>query len=82
MKICKSKMEMQMVETVEAIECDVCKRRWKTEGDDIMEVQEFHHINFVGGYDSVFGDSMCVRLDICQHCLKDLLGKYLRIETE
>ena len=67
---------------VEEIECDVCRRKWKTEGDDVMEVQEFTHINFVGGYDSIFGDGICVRLDICQHCLKDKLGEYLRLETE
>ena len=34
----------------EEIECDICKKRWKTEGDDVMEVQEFTHINFVASY--------------------------------
>lgn len=50
-------------------QCDVCKTEYK----DCFEVQEFHHIRFTGGYDSVFGDGETVVCDICQHCLKRLL---------
>lgn len=57
--------------------CDVCK----TEYSDIMEVQEFHHINFTGGYGSVFGDGNKVSCSICQHCLYKLIKEFIKIET-
>lgn len=71
-------------ETVErdvpiSVTCDVCKNVYGYEGDGIMEVQEFTHLNFQGGYCSVFGDMNLVKLDICQHCLKEKLGDYLEI---
>jgi len=31
-----------------------------------------------GGYHSVFGDGMEIEIDLCQQCLKDLLGKWVR----
>ena len=69
-----------------AFECDVCKKRFdpteKNTYDGIpasIEVNEAHVISFVGGYGSVFGDGNTVECDVCQHCLKRLLGKHLRI---
>ena len=55
--------------------CDRCERHF-TEGkiDDDLEIQEFLKIDFIGGYASVFGDGARVKLDICQRCLKSLLG--------
>lgn len=66
----------------ESITCDVCKKEYNCKkgergNDDIMEVQEFNHISFQGGFNSVFGDGVGMKIDICQHCFKDLLGKYL-----
>jgi len=58
--------------------CDVCKKTYEVDNKDHwMEVQEFHHIRFTGGYDSVFGDGVTMSLDICQHCLKEKLGEYM-----
>lgn len=57
--------------------CDICGKKYNVLEDD-FEAQEFHHINFIGGYDSVFGDGNQVTCDICQHCLKEILGKYLK----
>jgi len=51
--------------------CNVCKRIY----DDWMETQEFHHINFIGGYGSIFGDEMVFKLDLCQYCLKEMIEK-------
>jgi len=58
------------------ITCDVCGNDIET----IVDSQEALYINFVGGYGSLFGDGARVRAEICQKCLKDVLGNYLRIE--
>ena len=57
--------------------CDVCKKKYLFHEDE-MEIQEFQHINFVGGYSSIFGDDVGIECDICQHCLKKLIGEYCR----
>ena len=56
--------------------CDKCGRTHDCE--DVMEVQEFHFIRFTGGYNSVFGDETMVECDICQHCLKAMIGDIAR----
>lgn len=63
------------------VQCDVCKRIYDLDAanDDIMEVNEFLNVKFVCGYNSVFGDLNRVECDICQHCLKEKLGEFLRI---
>lgn len=60
----------------ESITCNVCKSTYNCE-KDWEDVQEFHHVRFRGGYGSVFGDGVAFRADICQHCLKELLGEYI-----
>ena len=72
------KIEMEEIQVAKNITCDVCKTKYDYEKDD-MEIQEFHHINFVGGFSSVFGDMNRVRGDICQHCLNKKLGEDLII---
>jgi len=71
----------QVVEVTDNIECDVCHKIFDPKLD-IFETQEFLYIDFRGGYGSVFGDENKVECDICQRCLKELLGKYLRIGEE
>jgi hypothetical protein len=71
-------VEQRLAET---ITCDVCKTTYDYE-KDIMEIQEFHHIRFRGGYGSVFGDGAPMEADICQHCLKKSLGDCLRVGDE
>lgn len=66
---------------VSSITCDICQRRFSFE-DDVFEVQEFTHIRKTGGYGSVFGDGDSIELDMCQHCLKEKLGGYIRIIEE
>jgi hypothetical protein len=60
-----------------SIICDICLKEYKCEEENISEVQEFHNIDFVGGYGSVFGDGVSVKCDICQHCLKKIIGRYI-----
>ena len=55
--------------------CDICGET----DDDVMETQEYVYIHFVGGYNSVFGDGDEYECDICQNCLKNLIGKNLRL---
>ena len=63
-----------------SITCDVCKKEFSTDiyNADCMEVQEFISIAFTGGYASIFGDGDSFELDMCQDCLKEKLGDYLR----
>jgi hypothetical protein len=59
------------VEKLQSITCDKCKTKYSV--DDWMEVQEFHTIDFVGGYGSVFGDCTRVQCDLCQHCFNNMI---------
>ena len=43
---------------------------------DDMELQETYSIHFIGGYTSVFGDMVKIRCDLCQQCLKKLIGDF------
>jgi len=72
------KYETEKIEQkyVTSIVCDICKKEINVLKDR-MEAQEIHHIEFVGGFGSVFGDGVKITCDICQHCLKEKLGKYL-----
>lgn len=62
---------------ITAKECDCCH----TSYDEIFEMQEFLHINIMGGYSSIFGDGVNVECDICQRCLKKHLGNFLRVSN-
>jgi len=66
------------IEKLIAIQCDKCKVRY----NDVMETQEFLFINFVGGYNSIFGDGDKIEGDICQHCFKEVLGEYLTVTSD
>lgn len=38
-------------------------------------------ISFDAGYDSIFGDGNRVEADLCELCLRDTLGAWLRVRT-
>ena len=57
--------------------CDRCGRRMSP--DVPGEWQERLSIEHLGGFDSVFGDGNTVCIDLCQHCMQELLGPWLRI---
>lgn len=61
--------------------CDRCHREMGPDNTD-FELQERIAIHFRAGYGSVFGDGNLVEVDICQNCLKDVLGKYLRVTED
>lgn len=57
--------------------CDRCGRIIPP--SDHTEDQERLAIDFTAGYAGVFGDGNHVRADFCQHCVKKVLGRWLRI---
>ena len=68
--------EVQKTEQkIASVKCDICGKVY--DADD-LEIQEFHHIDFCGGYGSVFGDGTQVNCDICQHCLHKMIGDCCR----
>lgn len=73
--------EQVFVEELRAITCDVCKTEYSY-FDDPLEFQEILSIKTTGGFGSIFGDMNDIELDICQHCFKDNLGEYIRINEE
>jgi hypothetical protein len=75
-------------EVVVAITCDSCKRevtlmeRGRPNLEGIYEYQEMLCWTNRGGYDSIFGDGTDITLDLCQHCVKKLLGAVLQFPKE
>lgn len=68
---------------VDGVTCDKCGKSYSY--DDMegqMEIQEFHRIDFHGGYSSVFGDMSHVECDLCQSCLKEMIGNFCRYNDE
>lgn len=78
MKTMKLNQKIEFVE--EFIVCDKCGVKYEIHGanDSEMEAQEFLSINFTGGYASIFGDMDKFECDLCQYCMKELLGQYIR----
>lgn len=79
-----SRLETKVVtQVLDSITCDVCGKTYLvTSQKDSLEIEEFSHINFTGGYASVFGDSNNIVCDICQHCLRSMIEKYCYLQTE
>lgn len=63
---------------LESLTCDRCGRC--TAASDVMEIQEYLHIDYEAGFGSVaFPDLSRVRGDFCQYCVKELLGDFLTV---
>lgn len=67
------------VSELSAVICDKCKTR--VEVDDVFEMQEMLSLTIQGGYASVLGDGSTYDMDLCQKCVKEVLGPYL-VERE
>ncbi|MFM0469639.1 hypothetical protein [Paraburkholderia strydomiana] len=70
----------KLVSEVSACTCDRCGRRM-TPGDPDSEWHERVSIAYRGGFDSIFGDGRAIRIDLCQHCVRDTLGSWLKVES-
>jgi hypothetical protein len=66
------------IDDVVGITCDRCKQSF---AKDDVEWHECHSIEFVGGYYSVFGDGNTVSIDLCQQCVKETIGSWIRVST-
>lgn len=69
------------MDEVIAVICDRCGREISADGVD-NEWPERLAISFRGGYGSIFGDGSLVECDLCQHCMKEVLGAWLRISPD
>jgi antitoxin CcdA len=73
----KEKTEIETY-VCKSVVCDICKKEFGGDEANLYEIQEFTFIHKNCGYGSVFGDEDEIEVDICQNCLKDILGKYIR----
>ncbi len=64
-----------------ACTCDRCGRRMSLDGPD-CEWHEKVSLDWEGGFDSVFGDGAHVSIDLCQHCVRDVLGPWLHVDPD
>lgn len=64
------------------VTCDVCKTVIDLRGNDMtayMEAQEVETFRFTAGYGSRYNDDgVSYAIDICQDCIRSMLGPYLR----
>lgn len=61
--------------------CDRCGREMIPNDLD-CEHQERLAVRFRAGYGSEFGDGNLVEGDFCQHCVKEVLGAWLRVTVD
>ena len=69
-----TKLEQQPV--VSSFTCDRCGLHANADESEFFEA---HHIDFTGGYGSVFGDGNRVQCDLCQKCLHQLISSCFRV---
>ena len=65
----------KMEHELESIRCDVCNLLTILP----IEIEKFHSINFIAGYDSKFGDGNEVECDICDTCFYNLISNFALI---
>jgi len=64
-----------------SIICDRCGRSAENESSN-FEFEEYLSIDHICGYESIIGDGTRFQLDLCQHCVKELLCPYARISEQ
>jgi hypothetical protein len=74
-------MQVNTVESVSVVTQIKCDRCGKEVARDDLGFQEMTSIDFKGGYGSIFGDGNRVEIDLCEPCLRDTLGTWLRVKT-
>jgi hypothetical protein len=81
MKIVEVTTQTVEVEDIVGFKCDCCGIVYNPKADcmtDQLEIQEMWMMHQLCGYGSVFGDGIRLECDLCQHCVKKLLGDYIR----
>ena len=72
--------EMTIQEPASII-CDRCGRRAENESNN-FEFEEYLSIDHRCGYGSIIGDETRLQLDLCQHCVKELLSPFARLSEQ
>jgi len=75
--------EVEVIEKkkeIVSITCDKCGKTFTP--SDIIDWQECQLVSFTGGYGSVFGDGATIECDLCQECVKELIGEYCRVSYD
>ena len=70
------KFKRTSVKAIKSITCDRCAVEIDAED---MEFSECTSISYRGGYKSIFGDGCDISIDLCQNCVREVLGKWLTI---
>lgn len=73
--------QMVEIKVPRTVICDICKKEYDCD-KECCDAQEFVHINFRGGYGSVFGDGATIKLDLCQACFKGRLGDHIVVVAD
>lgn len=71
--------EYQCIKSAITCTCDHCGLNMTVHDS---EWSERVSISQVGGVGSIFGDGNRIMIDLCQHCLKEILSPWLRIEDQ
>lgn len=74
-------MQLKTIETVSVVHQIRCDRCGKEVERGEVGFGEMTSIGFDVGYDSIFGDGNRVEVDLCEPCLRDTLGAWLRVKT-
>lgn len=72
--------QRQDVEMIVAKVCDRCGARASADEQPMsVEFNEFVPIRWTAGYGSIFIDGDTYAVDLCQRCVKELLGPFSRV---
>jgi len=75
-----TQVEVQEIAVPVYIQCDRCKTIYSYDTPEHqMEIQEFLRISMECGYNSIFGDESFIEADICQYCLQELIGSFVKV---
>lgn len=74
-------MQLKTIEAVSVVQLIRCDRCGKEAERGEVGFTEMITIGFDAGYGSIFGDGNRVEVDLCEPCLRDTLGSWLRVKT-
>lgn len=74
-------MQLKTIETVSVVHQIRCDRCGKEVERGEVGFGKMTSIGFDAGYDSIFGDGNLVEVDLCEPCLRDTLGAWLRVKA-
>lgn len=72
-------MQLKTIEAVSVVHQIRCDRCGKGAERGEAGFAEMTSIGFDAGYDSIFGDGNRVEADLCEACLRDTLGAWLKV---